>query len=211
MDTNNISLPMVAFGLLTDVQYADTDDFITIYGSHRFYRNSLNQVRKAVDSWRAYELQTNTKLSFILQLGDLIDGKAKSNPHQAIGHVLGELERQFSDSKQNSNRLLHIWGNHEMYNFKREILVNTPLFTRRSLNQTDNHSDRANYYTYDISPRLVLICLDYYELSVIGNEADSQHYIEAMDLLKSVNKNSNLNDSSDLPDGMHHMVAYNGG
>ncbi len=209
---NNCQIsPKVSFGILTDVQYADTDDVETIYGSHRYYRNSLNQVKKAVDSWQTYERETNTKLSFVLQLGDLIDGKAKSNPEEAVKQVLDELNKQFPVLENDSEKILHIWGNHEMYNFKRKNLAKTSLFTRRILKQTENLTEAANYYTYDINPDLVLICLDYYELSVIGHDPDNQHYIKAMNILKSVNKNSNLNDCSDLPEELIHMVAYNGG
>lgn len=205
--------PLTAFGLITDIQYADTPDVLTAYGAYRYYRNGLNLVKNAVSCWQTYEKINNTKLKFILQLGDLIDGKAKSDPHTAMNKVLSELENHFSTEELRSStdsKLLHIWGNHEMYNFKRDLLIKTPLYTRGHL-MRDDHGNKANYYSLDLTEKLALICLDYYEYSVIGHEDDDIHFIKAMQLIKSHNKNENLNDSSNLPDDLVHMCAYNGG
>ena len=66
--------PLVTFGLLTDVQYADIDDGMSYDKKrHRYYRNSLNLVKEAVRTWKQQEIDNSIKLKFLIQLGDIID------------------------------------------------------------------------------------------------------------------------------------------
>jgi len=205
--------PIITFGILTDVQYANIPDEKRL-GKTRYYRQSLDKIKNAVKSWQNYEKDNNQKISFILQLGDLIDGKSKDDSYNAMNTVLNELNQYFSaEELANSDKtpkILHSWGNHEMYNFKRTDLIKTPLYTRRDLNQAVPNVN-ANYYTFNITDDLVLINLDFYELSVIGYEPDNEYYLEALKFIESQNKNKNLNDGTDLPDDRLHHVAYNGG
>lgn len=64
--------PLLRFGVIADVQYADADDAIMSYDTskRRYYRSSLDQLRLALKHWD----QEQPRPSFILQLGDLIDG-----------------------------------------------------------------------------------------------------------------------------------------
>ena len=57
-------------------------------------------------------------MKFIAQLGDLVDSKAKSNNTSKADcdRVVEELK------KANSEYLVNIIGNHELYNFKRKEL-----------------------------------------------------------------------------------------
>ncbi|CAG2176752.1 unnamed protein product, partial [Oppiella nova] len=66
---------LLRFGVVADVQYADNDDRQAWYDANktRFYRNSLTQVKKAFSHWNCEENQ-NQGISFVLQLGDIIDG-----------------------------------------------------------------------------------------------------------------------------------------
>lgn len=57
--------PLFHFGLIADIQHADKD----AKGKRR-YRESLDAFRRCVDGWREHPL------SFTLQLGDLVDGRA---------------------------------------------------------------------------------------------------------------------------------------
>ena len=195
------------FGLITDIQYADCEngeswDKIRT----RFYRNSLNLIDNAIAYWKDYESK-NQKLSFVIQLGDIIDAKAKRT---TLGSV-ESMERVLNKFNQlNAPDLLHIWGNHEMYNFLRSELNKSPLNTSSQLRQA---TDNANYYVYDVCDTLVLICLDFYEFSVIGYENDKENsfYTECLDLLRKYNKNENLNNEKDLPAEFGHYLAFNGG
>ena len=63
---------VLRFGVVADVQYADLDigqDFMKTVT--RYYRHALDGLRMAVDCWNEQEV------SFVAQLGDLIDGKNK--------------------------------------------------------------------------------------------------------------------------------------
>ena len=64
---------LMKFGIVADVQYADSDDKQAWYNPEktRFYRNSLKQVEKAFQHWE--KLDSEPPVSFILQLGDVID------------------------------------------------------------------------------------------------------------------------------------------
>lgn len=77
--------PLVTFGILTDVQYADVDDGMSYDKKrHRYYRNSLNLVKEAVRNWKQHELDNSTKFKFLIQLGDIIDLQATVNNNSAI-------------------------------------------------------------------------------------------------------------------------------
>lgn len=142
---DDASAPLATFGMITDIQYADVEDGTSFDKKQRYYRNSLNLVREAVKNWRAYSQKHGLEIKFIIQLGDLIDGKckAKSDSERAMNLLIEELSKLFEDKDDKKNadvpRLLHIWGNHEFYNFKRQYLLNSPLNTARQLNQNIGH------------------------------------------------------------------------
>lgn len=194
------------FGVITDIQYADCDDGESWDKSRtRFYRNSLNLVDNAIGYFKDFE-NKHKILSFVIHLGDLIDAKAKRtelNSIESMNRVLNKLD-------QLEMPVLHIWGNHEMYNFLRSELISLPLNTAKLLNQA---IATANYYVYDVSDNLTIICLDFYEFSVIGYENDPENsfYINSLELLRKYNKNENLNQEKGLPTEFQHYLAFNGG
>lgn len=196
--------PLAVFGILADVQYANVEDGNS-HGVPRYYRNSLELVKNAVQAWKAYEEENNeNEMKFILQLGDLLDGKTAK-----IEDPLMALDRVLACFQHMKSKLLHIWGNHELYNFERSLLVNTPLNSAR-VYYPDN-DPKANYYTYSITDKLVLICLDFYVYSVLGNTAEDENHREAKRLLQDHNKNDNLNDGTGLSKEHSNKVAWNGG
>ena len=69
-------------------------------------------VRAAAEKWR------EEKVKFLAQLGDIVDSKAKRNKTSDpdCERVLEELQRSQSEY------LVNIIGNHELYNFKRKEL-----------------------------------------------------------------------------------------
>ena len=142
-------VPLEVFGLLTDIQYADITDVTNRHGISRHYRNSLNQIEKAITSWKGYEKSTGTSLKFILQLGDLIDRKCVNNSYNSMCLVLGTLNLNYQ------KKILHVWGNHELYNFKQNELANTPLNTARLLDQPADKED-SNYYSYKVTDKLMI-------------------------------------------------------
>jgi 3',5'-cyclic AMP phosphodiesterase CpdA len=82
--------PILSFGLITDVQYADADP-----EGERHYRDSIQKLKVAV-AWLATK-----KLPFTVHLGDLID-----RDFQAFGTVLPLLDGL-------EHPVYHLLGNHD--------------------------------------------------------------------------------------------------
>lgn len=120
-----------------------------------------------------------------------------------------ELEKLFPNKEMTSTtQLLNIWGNHEMYNFNRNDLANTPLNTSVVLGQ--NQVPKTNCYIYDVSKKLRLICLDFYKFSILGYEEKDTDYLEALKLIQAHNKNENLNNSEGLRGHALRFCKFNG-
>ena len=176
----NTSL-LSTFGILTDVQFAEHETHISFENKHRFYKNSLNLVKEAVCCWKDYG-----KVDFVLQLGDIIDGKCKVSNESlsSLNLVLDELKKSQEEAK-----ILHVWGNHEFYNFKRSELIHSELNSAWNLKQ--NIDKPCNYYFYDVTNNLRMICLDFYEFSVLGYEETDNEYLEASKYIESLGKSEN--------------------
>jgi manganese-dependent ADP-ribose/CDP-alcohol diphosphatase len=209
---SSVQLPKAAFGLITDIQYANVDDGTNYDKTKvRYYRNGLNLLKDAVQTWQKYERETHTRLKCILQLGDLIDGKCRhiNDSEPAMHKTLAEFsDIASSDEADGKIKLLHIWGNHEFYNFKRRDLINYPLNTAKSLGQ--NVAANANYYFYDITDKLRLICLDFYEFSAIGFDETDDVYQRAIAMLTHHNKNEDLNSAAGMRGNAQRFSKFNG-
>jgi manganese-dependent ADP-ribose/CDP-alcohol diphosphatase len=198
-EEEEISKPIAVFGVLADIQYADADDTSDLKAilTHRkrHYRNSLNLVSQAIKDWQNDKLNESYKFSFLIQLGDLIDGCCKRNGDSlnSMNLVLAKLSKMFDDTSANdaisltantkTPRLLHVWGNHELYNFKRSQLINSPLNTSKALNESSNNN--ANYYALNVTDRLRLICLDMYEYSGLGYNSYETIYKSALETYRA--------------------------
>lgn len=177
--------PLFTFGVIADIQYADLDDGYNYRRTkRRYYRNSLQLLRNARESWS----EAPVRPEFILQLGDIIDGFNKR--HGASDRALDVVLKEFSSSPAEVH---HVWGNHEFYNFSRSSLL------RSKLNST-LHTDRnlcagSDVYAYHFSPYpgFTFVVLDAFDVSLLGREASSEKYGDAMVLLKQYNDNEDLN------------------
>lgn len=189
--------PLTTFGIITDIQYADVDDGMNYDKTrHRYYRNSLKLVSEAVQNWRQHEIDNQCQLQFLLQLGDIIDLQAftKNESDISLDRVLTEMNKLFpvnQSSQTQTQKILHLWGNHEMYNFPRKSLVNSVLNTAKLLGQ--NHLASTNCFVYEVTSKLRLICLDFYKLSLLGYEETDAEYVAALELMQAHNKNEDLN------------------
>ena len=219
MTSNSSSTtPLVTFALLTDVQYADVDNAPSFDKRMRYYRNSLNLVREAVGNWRKCSKTTGHPFKFILQLGDLIDGKCTkiNDSTRSMNLLLDELNELFKDETSSatndfttpSTRVFNIWGNHEFYNFKRDELLKSPLNTARLLNQ--NLDSGGNYYSYQVTPKLRIICLDFFEYSILGFDESSPVYQNALEFLRKHNKNEDFNEADDTSSFGPNCTGING-
>lgn len=166
---------LTSIGFLADIQYADVDNGTCFNKTNqRYYRNSLEMIKNIYKNFETHEKKQKTKIVCIIQLGDIIDGKCKQNKSsfEDLKKCLKELK-----NKQPHSELLHLWGNHEFYNFLRKDLLNSELNTARILNP--NWNENSNDYTFQITHNLKLICLDFYEFSVIGYEGHEEIYQQA--------------------------------
>ena len=68
----------------------------------------------------------------------------------------------------------------------------------------------GNYYSYEITPKLRLICLDFYEFSVLGFDKTDPGYIKAHDFLRQHNKNEDMNFTDGLRGHGLRFTAFNG-
>lgn len=161
-----------SFGVIADVQYADADDGVNFEKTKtRRFRNGLKILQSAAEWWKAQ----STPLECIVQLGDLIDGRCKSN--QMSDRCLEEALEAIRLS--GIPRVLHLIGNHELYNFTRDELS-------KRLNTTPNNGP-SWYYTIP-TPGWRLIVTDPYQISTLNGEyAPSTE--QAYEFLKKHNPN----------------------
>jgi hypothetical protein len=138
----------------------------------------------------------------------LIDGKAKpiNESMKSLELVTSELKSLFPD--ESKQEILHIWGNHEFYNFARNEITNLPINTAKRLNQ--NLDSNANYYVFQVTPKLNLICLDNYKHSLLGYEETDEEYKNAFELLSKHNKNEDKNSCENLRGHSQRFVKFNG-
>lgn len=176
--------PLFTFGVIADIQYADIDDGYNFLRTHRrYYRSSIELLRNALETWS----KAAVKPGFIVQLGDVIDGfnQPLAASDRALKVVLKELGSASAD-------VHHVWGNHELYNFSRDCLLNSEL---NSSPPGSHNGAGSQVYAYHFSPYpgFTFIVLDAYDVAVLGREESSQEYQEALTLLRHHNKNEDLN------------------
>ncbi len=201
--------PDAIFGLITDVQYCDSDDRVKA-GNLRHYRNSLKVVRDAVDAWKQYETDSSkaNKFKFIINLGDTVDQRSKKvgDPKLQMAKVL-EL---FPDA---GPQVLHVWGNHERYSFGQKELFDSPLNTRLALKQdTQIENLSANCYSVEVSPKLRLVVLDFYDIFLFDRsiknsvkDAKTSYQDEEMSFVKKL-KRMAIDPLANIP-----TLAFSGG
>lgn len=176
--------PLFTFGVIADIQYADLDDGYNFQRtSRRFYRTSIDLLRNALRAWSTAAV----KPSFVLQLGDLIDGynKPAGASERALAAVLEELGSA-------SVHTHHVWGNHEFYNFSRDWLFGSGL---NSTPRGGPGGAGGQVYAYSFTPYpgFTFIVLDAYDVALLGRDESSQEHQEALRLLTHHNKNHDLN------------------
>lgn len=208
-DDRPSSTPLLTFGLIADVHYADIDDGSNHQRTRRrFYRNSLDWVRTAVSDWTS---DANAPLSFVLDLGDLIDGYNARRPG-ASRSALATITEAFDGAKV---PVFHLWGNHDLYNFTRKELFAMPKmnpFVVGNLKQPDGcgSTPHATYFDLAPCPGFRLVALDTYEISMLGTSADCESYREAERILRRENGNGDLNAPDGLGPDKRQFVKFNG-
>ncbi|XP_075435728.1 manganese-dependent ADP-ribose/CDP-alcohol diphosphatase isoform X4 [Ascaphus truei] len=201
--------PYFTFGVIADVQFADRADGLSGWLTMRYYRQSRVHLRSAIKEWNG----ESTLPTFILQLGDIIDGANRKlrTSNESLQVVLKEME----DMKAPFH---HIWGNHEFYNFDRDYLTKSKLNTKWMEDERldgakpfcAGNTDPLEYYAYHFSPfsNFRIVVVDAYDLSVIGRESSSHKGQESAQFLDSRFQNKS-GDSRDYSEP--HLQEFNGG
>ncbi|XP_030063844.1 manganese-dependent ADP-ribose/CDP-alcohol diphosphatase isoform X2 [Microcaecilia unicolor] len=201
-----------SFGVIADIQYADTDDRLNAWGtSMRYYRHSLCLLQSAIEEWNK-EIPCP---SFVLQLGDIID--SSNSVHKASKIVLKCVLKQIEKMNVPFH---HVWGNHELCNFGRNFLTNSALNTKHLEDKTVEVSASAtvschedvnpqHFYAYHFSPftNFRFVMIDTYDLNVVEKDVSSTRYEETKEFLRMRANRSPYR----WQDDEAHLLMFNGG
>lgn len=182
-----VELNSYTFGIMTDAQFADHDDALPLFPPirKRYYRHSLKHIESAVREFK------EAKAEFILQLGDLIDGKSKEQSEAALQKALHSLS-------STGITVHHTLGNHDLYNFSHEQA------TRLLIGASD-----IAYYSFTAHP-LRFINLDCYDVAMLGRSPSEAEFCLSKDYL-SINPNTDLNSPTGLEGDNQRFLKFNGG
>ncbi|PIN22501.1 CDP-glycerol diphosphatase [Handroanthus impetiginosus] len=181
--------PLVSFGVISDVQYADIPDGRSFLGVPRYYRHSLLVLQRAVRKWN------EEKLKFAINFGDIVDGFCpKDQSLTAVKKIVNEFSLF-------NGPVYHMIGNHCLYNLPREKLL--PLLNIRSY-------DKLAYYDFSPVPEYRFVVLDGYDISAIGWPKDHPNTIKALDFLWERNPNSDKNSPNGLIGRDRRFLMFNG-
>ncbi len=193
-----------SFGAIADIQYADIEDRQNFSQTKwRHYRHSLQALKRAVNYWASQE--STKPVSFILQLGDIIDGynSLSNSSQEALDTVLSEFKKYQGD-------VHHVWGNHDLYNFYRHDLMHSYL-NSSPFKQHLPQEDVKAYYEFSPHEKFCFIMLDTYEIGVLGYQKDHPIYTESEAMLASINPNENKNSMIGMVGMKQRFVSFNGG
>ena len=196
---SNSLRPLFKFGIIADVQYADSTDIPAFNGGMRRYKQSLRIFEEAVNSWPK-------DISCAVCLGDQLDGKTASTQTQSS--CLSEL---LSIANTLQAPLHYCFGNHDYYTFNRTSL-HKHFIPPMSSSIGGACSPDKLYYDWAPFPGWRFVLLDSYDVSLIGSSS-----LEHLDLAKAILKDNNPNDLSvgggwfnNLPRDRYRYVPYNG-
>lgn len=217
---NPSSQKLFRFGVIADIQYADSDDAMNFQGTKiRRYRNSLSVFENAINTWNSQKTQADIDVPFTCSiiLGDILDGKTSLLKQQQYCYdkLSTHIQRALYD-------IYYCFGNHCHYSFPRselysKFLCNSTKFSHdNSFNDNSiggNCSSSKLYYDWSPFPGWRFVTIDSYDVSIIG--ASTQ---ENLELANSMLKEHNPNDLTvsgtwfdNLDFHRKRWVPYNGG
>ncbi|XP_059657195.1 manganese-dependent ADP-ribose/CDP-alcohol diphosphatase [Cornus florida] len=182
--------PLLSFGVISDVQYADIPDGRSFLGVPRYYRHSICVLQRAVQKWNNHQ-----KLKFVIQFGDIVDGFCpKDQSLIAVKKVANEFEKF-------NGPVYHMIGNHCLYNLPRDKLLPLLKIPR---------SDGRAYYEFSPIPEYRFVILDGYDISAIGWPQDHPNTLQALEFLRIKNPNSDKNSPVGLVGLERRFLMFNG-
>ena len=143
------------------------------------------------------EKKQDPQFHFMMDLGDLIDGK--SAPLGKSQEALTTLTRCFAASDMPH---YHCIGNHELYNF-----------TKKQWSSIWETGMPHRYYSFPVPTceEWVMVVLDPYGISILGSEEGSDERKMAASILDKHNPNADQNSSNDMEGPQKRFVQYGGG
>jgi manganese-dependent ADP-ribose/CDP-alcohol diphosphatase len=193
------STNVFSFGIISDTQYCDCDDGAPFdKQATRRYRQSLDIFHQAAAEYHKNQIQC------CILLGDMLDGRCSKYKMQDLC-----LDRMLSVMRKYDQRWYIPFGNHDFYNFPREVLLN---LIHEDIRLSNACNPLKLYYHFSPYPQIRFIVLDPFEISTFASTS-SKHQLFAEDLLSSKNKNLTV-PGSDWSDGLavedQKYVPYNG-
>ncbi len=138
------------FGIIADVQYADKDNI-----GARHYRTSLQKLKECVADFN------DRRLSFVIQLGDFIDGGPKAEK---------ELDQVLTVYNTLNTDRYHVLGNHDFTGISRSAVL-------------DKMGIDRGYYDFTIGCWRFVV-LDTMDIAVSGGwPQDSDNYRQGAEML----------------------------
>ncbi|KAF4655339.1 hypothetical protein FOL47_009477 [Perkinsus chesapeaki] len=177
LSTTATSTVLFRFGVIADVQYADVDNvFNYSHTKTRYYRRSAGALKQAIDWWNSF--------CFIVNLGDLIDGRNKGLDCQdaAMGKVMLQVDAL------KCPKVVHMIGNHELYCFTRSDLSKPHIFPPSRSPYCLNRSAQLGcdeyptkepssfYYSFKPADNWLVVVLDPYDTSVMRDGGGRHGY-----------------------------------
>ena len=212
-ERNDAFHPLTTFGVLADIQYAPIPDGFSYGGVPRYYRHSLSTAKHAALHFE------KEKVSMLINLGDIIDGKCQEmehhieDPASLQGRLLIEPGHAAVDDVLNalsaykSGPILHTYGNHELYNLDREDIAEKLQipFVKESCDEL------VGYYSMESPCGIVrFVILDSYDIALMKRQTSKK--AKAMEILSK--NNPNYPDQENSPEGLEGLekrfVAFNG-
>jgi manganese-dependent ADP-ribose/CDP-alcohol diphosphatase len=205
------SSPRYTVGIIADIQYAPIDDGHSFTGTPRFYRHSLEVTRVAFEHFQ------QDKVDLVINLGDTIDGKCQDieshggdpvpegqDPgHYSLNHVIEAM------APYQHGRILHIYGNHCLYNMNREALEERLGIQFKQ----EPCGDLVGYYDHIMGNNIRFVVLDAYDVAIMQRcEVSSNKRREATEILTAKNPNfeTNMNSPEGLQGTQRRFVGFNG-
>jgi manganese-dependent ADP-ribose/CDP-alcohol diphosphatase len=209
---------LCSFGVVTDSQHCDEDDAWDFHHTRqRFYRAAVGGLERACGHFaRASGVSEGKSVDFVVQLGDVLDGKAAAKDARALfersvkpafeknGFVAG------GGNGGESKEVHHLIGNHELYCFDRASgVLHDVLNTQRG----SYLGEPRHFYSFtpDTATGFRFIVLDPYEISMLNGDPVQRQ--TCIDMLRKNNPNDILG-STDWLAGLtgpaRRFLPYNG-
>eukprot|EP00889_Picochlorum_renovo_P000925 jgi/Picre1/27955/NNA_000916.t1 len=188
---------LFSFGIISDVQWAPIPDGHSFHGTPRYYADALEKAKRAVEGFKAHDVE------LVVHLGDIVDFHAKQ--HGKSDQALADIVECFDGLEK---PVLHCIGNHCLYNHPRHVLNDRLGIDMHKGDSNASHS----YFTFrPPGHKHAFIVLDGYDISILGYPPGHPHHELAKSILDKENPNEEKNSNKGLEGVARRFVKFGGG